>query len=460
MSDSEEGPAPKKKPQPKPRSRRMQKPQPNSLGSPTITSPPATSGTATKTTTTFPKKSFDDDFFSKASSFREAVKVQTESYIHESQPELESYDLEPIQMSGEMPILEFEDEAKLLKEQQLKEKPVEVVPKRKREVSLTPPPELPKRYLPTMIPLQKQPAAVTVIDLDGPGEPLEIENKTELDPELASIAAKLISSQHSSPSQSQPMSQHDDTLSSSNSALNSSSDTLESPSSLESGSHPSSSAVIPKMVDILIRYMVFPPRNGSSVQEDAAPGPGMSLKVTMKDNDSFKLAMHTYCDRVNLDFTKVIFTFKKSRLIPSSTPRSLRFPRAAVVDVYGSGEFQHMREREKQRLVDLDRQAEELAQLQEFTSQHQNKQGDQEELEEGVVEYLHIKLRGKDTADEKIRVKKTTTVQSILTHYKNIKMIPEGILVQLEFDDEVIDPGVIIGSTDVEDDDMLLVRVG
>lgn len=33
-------------------------------------------------------------------------------------------------------------------------------------------------------------------------------------------------------------------------------------------------------------------------------------------------------------------------------------------------------------------------------------------------------------------------------------------MVRLEFDDEALDPTTVIGNTEVEDDDMLVVRVG
>ncbi len=56
--------------------------------------------------------------------------------------------------------------------------------------------------------------------------------------------------------------------------------------------------------------------------------------------------------------------------------------------------------------------------------------------------------------------KKSTTIQAIVSHYKNLKEIGADIPVRLEFDDEAMDPNTTVGSTDIEDDDMLLVRIG
>ncbi|KAF8923065.1 hypothetical protein BGZ58_003390 [Dissophora ornata] len=173
--------------------------------------------------------------------------------------------------------------------------------------------------------------------------------------------------------------------------------------------------------------------------------------------------------------------------------------KAAVVDVYDNNTYEYMKEQKAERLRALDTRAEEAAALeaslkkgqmliQQRMGQKQQKQQQQQQQKQGKdqmagegeggegegqgegdedlgdveekVEYLHIKLRGKDTADEKIRVEKTKTVLAIIKHYKAIKKIAHETPVRLEFDDETIDPNMTIGDTEVEDDDMLLVWVG
>ncbi|KAF9352942.1 Protein esc2 [Mortierella sp. AD094] len=470
MSDSDTPPVPRKT-QPKPRPRRMVKTRTDSIGSPTATSPSGTLSPTTASTSSPPqaRRRIEDDFFSKAKNYREVVKVQAETFLHESEPETtEISALEPIPTTDEIPILDFEDEARSI-EKTVQEEKAESETKRKREVSLTPPPELPiRQYPPTMpIPTMRIEVPPVVIDLDGPTESTDADIEPELDPELVSIAAKFTYSSQQTSSASLSSSQHDDgsTIScslTSGGSFNSS----EPSSSLDGSSFPSNTLLTPPSeVKLLIRLLAFPPRSATSEQEDAVQVPGKSLKVTVEEDTSFRMAMRLYCQQMSLDFSKVVFTYKKSRLIPSSTPRSLQFPAIAVVDVYETGAYKYMREIETRKLEELDRQAQELAELQDTLSNPngQEDEGGQEqkhEEEEEEVEYLHIKLRGKDTADEKIRVKKTTTVYSILTHYKTIKKIPEGTLVQLELDDEVIDPSTTIGNTDVEDDDMLVVRVG
>ncbi|GJJ72219.1 hypothetical protein EMPS_04576 [Entomortierella parvispora] len=85
---------------------------------------------------------------------------------------------------------------------------------------------------------------------------------------------------------------------------------------------------------------------------------------------------------------------------------------------------------------------------------------DDDEEEEDQSEYVMFKIRGKDTADQKIRAKKTTTVASIINHYKRLRELDPETVVKLEFDDEAIDPSKMLGETEIEDDDMLTARIG
>lgn len=201
--------------------------------------------------------------------------------------------------------------------------------------------------------------------------------------------------------------------------------------------------------------------------------------------------MEWYCELKRIGISTVVFTFRGARLMPSATPISLEFPPKAVVDVYEQNAYKYVKQQEtlerSRRLATLERYAEDVALIEAMQHREPSKVVEQQRSTEGgaedttskaeteaevqadaephddseaSVEYLHIKLRGKDTADEKIRVKTSTTIFAILTHYKRIKKISADTPVKLEFDDEAIDPSKTIGETDVEDDDMLVVRVG
>ncbi|KAG0322821.1 RNA polymerase II mediator complex subunit [Dissophora globulifera] len=513
MSDTDDSAPKPRKPQPKPRSRRMVKAATERGSSP--------SGTASNSTSSPPhaRRRIEDDFFSKAKNYREVSKVQETIVDDLSSENFEAPELEPILISDDMPILDFEVEARSKNpvEDRKKAGAEESGSKRKREISLTPPPEPPTRQyaINPLIPLRTIPTA-SVINLDD--DFLREEPEPELDPELQSIAAKVIStplSPSSKYSQSQLLSQ-----SPSSSQLSSSQGTSSVPGSTSANSaniyntpssqpslpdhnvlgaagmlSPSTSAssplsaaesTPPETVDILLRMIKDPNLVVTPELEARVKELETHIKVTVKADDNFRKTMEWYCQLKRIPFANMIFTYRQTRLIPSSTPRSLGFPSRTVVDVYDSVAYHHMKEQEGGRLRELERQADEAAALeatikrqhqliqqrkvQQEQQEQQRQSGadgreqdreDSEQIEaageeEEEVEYLYIKLRGKDTTDEKIRVKKTTTVQTIITHYKSIKKIAAETPVKLEFDDETIDPTTSIGETDVEDDDMLI----
>ncbi|KAG0351618.1 hypothetical protein BGZ54_003166, partial [Gamsiella multidivaricata] len=364
MSDSDDhAPAPRKKPQPKPRSRRAPgKNRSDPMGSPI--SPGSTSSPPQA------RRRIEDDFFSKAKSYREIFKVQETTMLTETAAikPIDVPELEEMSATDIIPILDFEDEAKELKEESEKEEVRETEPKRKREVSLTPPPELPTRHYrpinPAMIPIRPPPVgAVEIIDDDDDDE---VPN-TELDPELAMIAANLSSHPSSSPmspsqsasgsSQSQSISQ---SLSSQPSSLSQSSGlassqptqiptyatattntTTEQHMSYEVSTTISQEPAVPapsKTIDILLRLVRHPqhvvPPELTQIMAAAEKG----MKVTVKAN--------------------LVFTFRGSRLIPSSTPLSLDFPARSVIDIYEINTYKYIKQQEtlarSKKLAELD----------------------------------------------------------------------------------------------------------
>ncbi|KAG0041671.1 hypothetical protein BGZ83_001457 [Gryganskiella cystojenkinii] len=527
MSDSDESskPAPPRRVQPKPRRRVTSKPVGSPTGPAGLSSSNGDSISSPSTTSRI-----EDDFFSKAKNFREITKAQETKYLEESEPEIKQFempDLKPILMTDEMPIFDFEDEAKaraveaaaaaaaVKKAEEENETNSDI--KRKRELSLTPPPEIlirrppPPAYAPPVYsqPQQSQPIYDILDDDDD-----EIEG---LDPELASIAAKMgtgsqaysSSSQDLSTSQnsdSGPLSQSRESLSASSletsttssampNALSTPPSSLASPSipvhasrekgasSLSSpgGAAPSSAAEEQdtREIQILLRMrrhpgLVIPNEWLAYYEELEKP-----VKVTVKSNKNFRSIMDWYGQVKQVDPSTLVFTFRSTRLIPSSTPGNLDFPDRSVIDIWGVEAFKYVKEQEalerNQKLEQLDRQAEEArlaeeARIQEEAAESRalrRAQGEEveeegnaeEDDEEKEVEYIFFKIRGKDIADEKIRAKKSTTVGSIINHYKKLKRLSPEAVVKLEFDDEAMDPSMTLGDTDMEDDDMLVAKV-
>ncbi|KAG0251576.1 hypothetical protein BG011_007514 [Mortierella polycephala] len=455
----------------------------DSMGSP-LKSPSPLQNISSATSPPQARQRIEDDFFSKARNFRDIYKVK-ETALVETEPEAEVIEvLEPIALTGDMPVLDFEDEA------ENKQPEAAVIPdkeqKRKREISLTPPPELPSRrpylhpYLPITL-IQPQPSS-SIIDLEDDLD----QDVEELDPELLSIAAKITSSSQQevlgSPAGSGSQSTESLSLASpSQSSLQGSqpnstvapipANTDGTPNNASTSSGTGDGSPDPsRTVQIMLRLIRHPLRVVPPEYEALMKNLETPVIATVKAEKSFKELMQWFCDLKRMEFKDTTFTFRGARLMPSTTPHHMDFPPMAVVDVYEAIAYKYVKEQENleraKKLAEVERQAEEQAEEQAQLEQQQKSQQDERnnetgaEEEEGEVEYLFIKLRGKDTLDEKIRIKKTTTVQAIVGHYIKVKKISPETPVKLEFDDEVLDANMVIGDTEVEDDDMLFVRVG
>ncbi|KAF9150817.1 hypothetical protein BG015_007362, partial [Linnemannia schmuckeri] len=422
MSDSDDNKPVQKRPQPRPRAKRSKVvPTSASTSSPNseLLSPRTdnTSGANRSSSSALAhnySERVEDDFFNRASvSFRQLHKIQ-ESRVNEEltkqENELEILDLKIPSTADVQPTLDLEDDLATTEstKAEAQKKAAAQETKRKREVSLTPPPELPTRHYPSHIPSLSRPTAAvttTVIDLDDD----DFEKMNELDPDLASIAAKL--------------------------------NTIASQQSMESASPLSPSSLSQPFANSSLSQ--------SQSSQPSQSSPSIPAAAT---NNPFREMMTFYCNQKGISYSSTVFTYLGIRLMPSSTPAALDFPARVIIDAYSQDAYKYIKEQENlersRKLAEMERQAAEAAAAAAHELQHQqggdgggeqhNDAGDASE------EHIFIKLRGKDTADQKIRVKKTTTVHAIISHYKSIKQIPTSTTVKLEFDDEALDPTTVI----------------
>lgn len=106
--------------------------------------------------------------------------------------------------------------------------------------------------------------------------------------------------------------------------------------------------------------------------------------------------------------------------MPSSTPAALDFPARVIIDVYSQEAFKYIKEQENlersRKLAEMERQAAEAAAAAYELQRQQDgsgvdggdQQNDADAEGDTSEERIFIKLRGKDTADHKIQVKKVT----------------------------------------------------
>jgi len=73
--------------------------------------------------------------------------------------------------------------------------------------------------------------------------------------------------------------------------------------------------------------------------------------------------------------------------------------------------------------------------------------------------YLHLKFQCQDETVEKLKVKKSLTVQAAIERYRKIKGISGNVVIKLIFEDEVLSPNEKLINTDLEDGDIISVKI-
>lgn len=140
------------------------------------------------------------------------------------------------------------------------------------------------------------------------------------------------------------------------------------------------------------------------------------------------MSMEMYCRQKHTQLAEVVFALRGNRLLPSSTPQTVDCPRIAVLDVYEVDAFKYYKEQEKlqeaQKLAQMEMELVQLQQQQQQQEMEKKREeearekaleqasgaNDEDDVEEEEVEeeFLFIKLRGLDTQDEKLKVKKVS----------------------------------------------------
>ncbi|KAG0354997.1 hypothetical protein BG005_006046, partial [Podila minutissima] len=396
MADSDEEPVAPRRPQPKPKPRSRMGAKQSTMASPDGTpSSSTTNSSSTLNGSTSPNRHtrirvIEDDFFSKAKSYRPPKREVSKP---EPEKELESLAqeevLDAVSASKELPIFDFEDEDETR-------------------------------------PTAPQPSKYDTIDLDDDDDDVQ-----ELDPELASIAQKL---------SKRVMTSDDAMLSPTLQPSNSQSYFSSSSSQPGSGQSPTSNydhsgsqetppvATTPANdINIMIRKirdprLVVPPEMESVMWEIEKP-----IKFIIKSDQPFRTSMELYCRQKHTQLAEVVFALRGNRLLPSSTPQTVDCPPIAVLDVFEADAFKYYKAQEKlhdaQRLAQMEMELAQYQQQEEMEKQKKEEEArkkaerdsadDEEEEEEEEEkdkveeeEFLFIKLRGLDTQDEKLKVKK------------------------------------------------------
>ncbi|KAI9468368.1 hypothetical protein LPJ79_004140 [Coemansia sp. RSA 1821] len=180
-------------------------------------------------------------------------------------------------------------------------------------------------------------------------------------------------------------------------------------------------------------------------------------------------ALKAYSDAFYVDVlaTDPVLMNGTMRVFPTSTVASLGSDLAFYIKVFPRSVYNRWHEREaleKARLAQEREQArkdmEMVRALQEHAAAHgvdELQDSDENEQPGGAPAAggIRIKIRDRAGRDTLLLVTAETSVETVIRNYRQLAKLPEATSIQLEFDDEALDPSDTIGDTEIEDDDML-----
>ncbi|KAI9593654.1 ubiquitin-2 like Rad60 SUMO-like-domain-containing protein [Syncephalis fuscata] len=283
-----------------------------------------------------------------------------------------------------------------------------------RERSLTPPPEFTRT--PFSVIKYKSPAdGEDLYDFADTSDLIDDVNTTaliDLDPELQAIA-------------------------------------LDAPEQMNIGStQDDAMAVGASKIDVLVKTIRHPQlpitaQNALQLAEFERP-----LLFSMYDTEPFDTLIDAYGKCKQLLKSNIVLVYKDVRLYSRGTPRSLNMANNVEIEAFTMDAFQYV---SVERELSRKRKLEELVTGDESISTRSNSK----ELENDTAVWIHITIRDKTGHDEKIRVRPTTLVSSIISQYARIKQLSNETNIRLELDGERLDANQQVADTELEDDDML-----
>ncbi|KAI8058481.1 hypothetical protein BDF22DRAFT_42552 [Syncephalis plumigaleata] len=205
-------------------------------------------------------------------------------------------------------------------------------------------------------------------------------------------------------------------------------------------------------IDILIKTIRHPQlpvttQNALQLAEFERP-----LVFSMHSTEPFEALLDGYCQCKNLARNNVVLVFKNVRLYPHGTPHSLGITSNVEIEAFTVDTFEYI---SVERELSRKRKLAELVSAVEDDNSNVLADGRSNQASNETPVWIHLKIRDKAGNDEKLRVKPTTLVSTIINEYIRIRQLPETANVRLELEGDILDPQHKVGDTDVEDDDML-----
>nr|CAG8473327.1 12335_t:CDS:10 [Entrophospora candida] len=166
--------------------------------------------------------------------------------------------------------------------------------------------------------------------------------------------------------------------------------------------------------------------NKNGIEEFEKP-----INFLMDFTDNFQIIMDVVSSSKQIPKQNLILTYNNFRVFQLGTPASLGITDEATFDVMD--------------LVDVDGSScNSIGIGNVILSSGSN-------IASSSYDYLHLKLLEASNTITKLRVKKTLTIQAVMSQFKRMKNLLDNMQFRLKFEDEFLSPTDQVGDTDLED---------
>ncbi|CAB4423243.1 unnamed protein product [Rhizophagus irregularis] len=210
-------------------------------------------------------------------------------------------------------------------------------------------------------------------------------------------------------------------------------------------------------INTKVEILVSPKRHPGVLITDENANYDAPIKFIIMAEDTFESLITSLCSKKGINKQDLVLTYKNVRVFPRGTPSSLGMSGLVHMESYTKETYLYFKEQQELERKRL------LEQLEEDSSSGQGidietNETNDNEIEMNEDKYLCLKFQCQDETIEKLKIKKSLTIQEVIDRYRIIKGVSKSREINLIFEDERLSPHEKLINTDLEDGDILSVK--
>ncbi|EXX63047.1 uncharacterized protein OCT59_023138 [Rhizophagus irregularis] len=214
-------------------------------------------------------------------------------------------------------------------------------------------------------------------------------------------------------------------------------------------------------INTKVEILVSPKRHPGVLITDENANYDAPIKFIIMAEDTFESLITSLCSKKGINKQDLVLTYKNVRVFPRGTPSSLGMSGLVHMESYTKETYLYFKEQqelERKRLFEQLEEDSSSGQGIDIETNETNETNDNE-IEMNEDKYLCLKFQCQDETIEKLKIKKSLTIQEVIDRYRIIKGVSKSREINLIFEDERLSPHEKLINTDLEDGDILSVKI-